>query len=66
MDSVEQCQAVQRELRDARDTICLLAAQNRVARQTIHHLAAENQRLRDQLKCKRRLNAAAHKLGRSR
>ena len=62
MDSVEQYQAVQRQLRDARDTIGL-AAQNRVARQTIDHLTAENQSLRDQLKRKRSLNEAAHKLG---
>jgi hypothetical protein len=66
MDSVEQYQAVQRQLRDARDTIGLLAAQNRVARQTIDHLTAENRRLRGQLKCKRSLNEAAHKLGGSR
>ena len=65
MDSVEQYQAVQRQLRDARDTIGL-AAQNRVARQTIDHLTAENQSLRDQLKRKRSLNEAAHKLGGSR
>jgi hypothetical protein len=62
MDSVEQYQAVQRQLRDARDTIGL-AAQNRVARQTIDHLTAENQSLRDPLKRKRSLNEAAHKLG---
>jgi hypothetical protein len=62
MDSVEQYQAVQRQLRDAHDTIGL-AAQNRVARQTIDHLTAENQSLRDQLKRKRSLNEAAHKLG---
>jgi hypothetical protein len=50
MDAVEQYQAVQRQLRDARDTICLLAAQNRISRSTIDHLTAENQGLRDQLK----------------
>ena len=66
MDSVEQYEAVQRQLRDARDTIGLLAAQNRVARQTIDHLTAENHSLRDELKRERSLNEAADKLGGSR
>jgi hypothetical protein len=61
MDAVEQYQAVQRQLRDARDTICLLAAQNRISRSTIDHLTAENQGLRDQLKRKRSVHEAAHK-----
>ena len=65
MDSVEQYQAVQRQLRDARDTIGL-AAQNRVARQTIDHLTAENQGLRNRFKRKGSLNEPAHNLGGSR
>jgi hypothetical protein len=61
MDSVEQHQATKRQLRDAHDTICHLAAKNRIAREIIDYLAAENLTLHEHLRRRRALNEAAHK-----